>query len=937
MKKLLLLSLLLFAIGPLCAQVNLNDFDGIKSQGPIPQDLRLTLDELFAQDKQRARDFNDGKLKNRDKVLMSSFYINKLTASGRVLYGDPLSLMLNRIADTLMKDYPDLRKNIHIYVLKSPEVNAFITGQGMLFVTTGLIAQVENEAQLAFVISHEVIHFYKDHSWESITTQYKNGTGSEEEKAQQELRNFVKYHNRSHAMENEADSLGIVMFYGASPYDKRVADGFFDVLQYGYLPFDEITLDTNYFDTKYYHFSQDFFLDSVAPISARDDYDDSKSTHPNLLKRRERCSDLLASLGSAPSQMFVTISKEEFLQLRDLARLECIRQNLIYAEYVRALYDIMVMQRYLPDNPYLIKAKAMAYYGVSKFRNNAGSNEFLGDYKLVEGEAQQAYYFFRKVKKEELNMLAVRELWKAHRLMPQDQIVTRMTQDAMKELASKSAFSHISFSEVLDTASQVDNATTQQPAQSKYDRIKQKKRKQAVVDMKRFFFTDLMEQDKSFKPYMDSCMLHASDSAVSNAKVKDSTNMLVYASQYFVVGRDRLKIQESDSKEGKLTDYLAAAAKREGMGIVDFSDQGLRGFTTDQQYNDFVTVNEYVNEFWQSKGDFQRQLSLQPEMNDLSNRYNADYINLTQVVNLEGLSRGGMHFWYVWFPVFWPMLFSNLSYGYENTFVQSLYVDAATGELLSGRRYEYELADNKALVAGSIYDNMQCAKGKKNSSFMGRHLLVGVDFILGLNQTAGNSGFMGFSSELGREDLFQLRPRVNLEYIFNNNYAIHASASQSKTTFKEVWEKTHSYSDGYSRTSTEYIRLPHDIYSFSLGFRRYGDLAPHGTFWGVSLLWHTTKLDLAENPNPKVGALNERMNKIGCNFEFGRNYIFFDRLVLNIGMNVGLVGSLPIHPKEFLFETTDKPLLWTDKFEFGRKLWLQNIFTFNIGLGVLPF
>ncbi len=356
MKYLKVFFLLALALvgGNVMAQLDLNKFDGIKSQGPIPQDLRQTLDELYAQDKQRVRDFNEGKLKNRDKVLEASYYINKLTASGRVLYGDPLSQMLNSIADTLMKDYPELRKNIHIYVIKSPEVNAFITGQGMLFVTTGMIAQVENEAQLAFVISHETIHFYKNHNWETLSTQYKKGSGDQEEKARQEFANFVKYHNRSREMENEADSLGIEMFYRNSPYDKRVTDGFFDVLQYGYLPFDEIAIDTNYFDTKYYHFSNSCFLDSVAAITARDDYDDSKSTHPNLLKRRERCSELLSDMNGGNA--FVVTTRQEFEQLRDLARMECIRQNIIYADYVRALYDIMVMQRYMPDNNYLRKA-----------------------------------------------------------------------------------------------------------------------------------------------------------------------------------------------------------------------------------------------------------------------------------------------------------------------------------------------------------------------------------------------------------------------------------------------------------------------------------------------------------------------------------------------------------------------------------------------------
>lgn len=917
--------------GNAMAQIDLNNFDGIKSQGPIPQDLRLTLDELFSQDKQRARDYNDGKLKNRDKVLESSYYINKLTASGRVLYGDPISQMLNRIADTLMKDYPELRKNIHIYVIKSPEVNAFITGQGMLFVTTGMIAQVENEAQLAFVISHETIHFYKSHNWENLSTQYKKGSGNQEDKARQEFANFVKYHNRSREMENEADSLGIEMFYRNSPYDKRVSDGFFDVLQYGYLPFDEIAIDTNYFDTKYYHFSTNLFLDSVAAITARDDYDDSKSTHPNLLKRRERCSELLSDMNGGAA--FVVTTRQEFEQLRDLARMECIRQNIIYADYVRALYDIMVMQRYMPDNNYLRKAQAQAYYGLSKFKNNTGSNEVVGDYKNVEGEAQQAYYFFRKVKKEELNMLAVRQLWQAHQIFPNDQLVYRMAEDATKELVTKNSFGRSSFSDKLDTVSTPTDTTT---SRSKYDRIKQKKQKQAVVDMKRYFFTDIMEQDPAFKPFMDNCFLHASDTA-SNAKSAEKSshkNMFVYASEYYVLSKEDVKFQESDRMEGKLTQYLENVAKQNDKGLVDFSDQALRGFSTDQQYNDFVSLNEWVNEFWQSKGDFSRQLSLQHEMNDLVQRYDADRINLTLVANLEGLFPEGSKGAYLFLPITWPVFFAGLASGYENTYLQSVYVDASTGELLSGTRYKYGIADSKAVVEGSIYDNMLRAEGKKDATFKNRHLMLGVDLILGINQGKGNTEAFGFSSEAGRKALFQFRPRVNLEYMINAHYAIHASASQSKTTFMEVATVKDNY-ENYYWDEVKDIRLNHDIYSFSLGLRKYKDMAPLGLYHGYSLQWHTTKINFDDNPNPGVSAADKRLNKFGFNFEFGRNYILFDRVVFNIGMNVGLVASVPFDFRDFSEKKHDNH--WTDGFFFGQKLWVQNVFTLNVGLGILPF
>ena len=116
--------------------------------------------------------------------------------------------MVENIADTLLHDYPELRRNLRFYTVKSPEVNAFATGQGMIFVNTGLVAHADNEAQLAFIIGHEIIHYYRQHATEMLTRKDNPRRRNNEE---EELSIFIKRHNRSRQMENEADSLGIAL------------------------------------------------------------------------------------------------------------------------------------------------------------------------------------------------------------------------------------------------------------------------------------------------------------------------------------------------------------------------------------------------------------------------------------------------------------------------------------------------------------------------------------------------------------------------------------------------------------------------------------------------------------------------------------------------------------------------------------------------------
>jgi predicted Zn-dependent protease len=63
-------------------------------------------------------------------------------------------------------DRPDIR--YHFAVLNHDSINAFAAPGGYIFVTSGLIKQVRNEAELAAVLGHEIAHVSKKHILEVI-------------------------------------------------------------------------------------------------------------------------------------------------------------------------------------------------------------------------------------------------------------------------------------------------------------------------------------------------------------------------------------------------------------------------------------------------------------------------------------------------------------------------------------------------------------------------------------------------------------------------------------------------------------------------------------------------------------------------------------------------------------------------------------------------
>ncbi|MDR1374001.1 MAG: M48 family metalloprotease, partial [Treponema sp.] len=81
-----------------------------------------------------------------------------------------LTAYLNKICTAIVinSSKPELYAGYHVAILDSPEINAFSTSGGHIFVTRGLIEVTSSEDTLAAVLAHEVAHVQLQHSLKSI-------------------------------------------------------------------------------------------------------------------------------------------------------------------------------------------------------------------------------------------------------------------------------------------------------------------------------------------------------------------------------------------------------------------------------------------------------------------------------------------------------------------------------------------------------------------------------------------------------------------------------------------------------------------------------------------------------------------------------------------------------------------------------------------------
>jgi predicted Zn-dependent protease len=91
-----------------------------------------------------------------------------LLGAAPLVASEPLQRYVNQVGRwlALQTERPDLPWQFG--VLDAPQVNAFAAPGGFVFITRGLFERMKNEAELAGVLAHEIVHVLKKHHLRAI-------------------------------------------------------------------------------------------------------------------------------------------------------------------------------------------------------------------------------------------------------------------------------------------------------------------------------------------------------------------------------------------------------------------------------------------------------------------------------------------------------------------------------------------------------------------------------------------------------------------------------------------------------------------------------------------------------------------------------------------------------------------------------------------------
>lgn len=160
-----------------------------------------------------------------------------LNRSG-LLYGDDeLDAYVNSVARKLLAQSGYQNRRFRIQVIKDPLLNAFAYPNGAIYVHTGLLAAMENEAQLAALLGHELVHFLNRHvardfsnlKVRNIRRAPLSAALGDFGEALGVISSRVSANGYSRELETEADGEGLRMAVKAG-YDPREAGRYFEHL-----------------------------------------------------------------------------------------------------------------------------------------------------------------------------------------------------------------------------------------------------------------------------------------------------------------------------------------------------------------------------------------------------------------------------------------------------------------------------------------------------------------------------------------------------------------------------------------------------------------------------------------------------------------------------------------------------------------------------------
>ena len=601
--------LVLLFLGLISLNVSAQDFENYTptaSQAPLPADLMSSSTEKYINaqtDAERQKKRADRKAQDKF-FLQTNFALDELLSSGKLLFNDPMTKYVQKVIDNLLKNDAELRAKIKLYMIRSASVNAFATDRGEIFVNVGLITKLETEAQLAFILCHEIQHFILKHNLNSyvVYDKIQKGQGVYKRKNKKYDR-LVSQHSYTRTLEREADEKGLELFL-TSGYNVKSVEGVFDLLELAHGTYANTKFDVSYFENEYVQFPAIYQKTAVRPVRPyeKDSDEDKFSTHPSVEERRKAFNATLASEGIKEEGKEFIQPKSAFDKVQKMARFDLCDILISYRSYPAALYHAYLILDKYPNNSYAEKTIAKALYGIAQYTNNDTYDDITISSDTIQGEMQSVFYLFEEMSKKEINTLASRYCWEMHKKYPDDKGLKRMAQDMIEDVVIFSIESPEEyFKKEKMTTSDIEKEQTFAPY-AFADIMSDSTFTKWIANGKRYRKRN--EDSEEEREEMGYYALSKKNRKAANKKRKKGAALnkknVVFVNPFYLKAdakkKDVIRLIESEERQNKFKGWIEELGKDAGLKTTVLDVKHISEKTTIEDYNNIIAINRWVDE-----------------------------------------------------------------------------------------------------------------------------------------------------------------------------------------------------------------------------------------------------------------------------------------------------------------------------------------------------
>ncbi|MEG0925600.1 M48 family metalloprotease [Chryseobacterium sp.] len=331
--------------------------------------------------KELGTDF-EGKVKNKDFVFKSEF-----------------DEIIQSLIERLRKNNPEVPKNLKILIARDNTPNAYCLADGTFVINMGLYNWLDNEAQVAAVISHELGHKIDGHTPKMILSiveqnkqdkftiqEIKETTDSKSQNRNQKAFDILKnriYKNgvEKRKLEMQADSLGYVIFKNSDFKKNEFINALQKLQAFDTISAKELKVSTykKLFDLPMQSFKEKWLKKEDFSLYNYNFYKeklnkDSLASHPEMVRRIERLKKIFPELKASvdPEK-----SSEAYMTLKKIGKMEILPNYFHSEDYGLGIYTAMQFLQDGEEEKYYKSWLGKCFAKIYEARKNYNLNRYL--------------------------------------------------------------------------------------------------------------------------------------------------------------------------------------------------------------------------------------------------------------------------------------------------------------------------------------------------------------------------------------------------------------------------------------------------------------------------------------------------------------------------------------------------------------------------------